>query len=96
MTFGHTSDAHPLALARRSPRTRSSRPPAARADELTELALTAGLGSLDRLAAGTAIDAGGLVPDLHDVEQLDRSTSTRSTRSRCSRCSSATRPRRSS
>jgi NAD(P)-dependent dehydrogenase (short-subunit alcohol dehydrogenase family) len=32
---------------------------------LTALALTAGSASVDRLAAGTAIDAGGLVPDLH-------------------------------
>ena len=32
--------------------------------ELVSLALTAGSASLDRVAAGTAIDAGGLVPDL--------------------------------
>jgi NAD(P)-dependent dehydrogenase (short-subunit alcohol dehydrogenase family) len=31
---------------------------------LTALALTAGASSLDRVSAGTAIDAGGLVPDL--------------------------------
>ena len=30
-------------------------------------ALTAGSASLDRVAAGTAIDAGGLVPDLDPV-----------------------------
>ncbi|PPF84136.1 short-chain dehydrogenase [Subtercola sp. Z020] len=35
------------------------------ADELSGLALAAGSSSLDRLAAGTAIDAGGLVPDTH-------------------------------
>ncbi|GGF40360.1 SDR family NAD(P)-dependent oxidoreductase [Subtercola lobariae] len=35
------------------------------ADELSGLALAAGSSSLERLAAGTAIDAGGLVPDLH-------------------------------
>jgi NAD(P)-dependent dehydrogenase (short-subunit alcohol dehydrogenase family) len=34
---------------------------------LTALALTAGASSLDRVAAGTAIDAGGLVPDLAAV-----------------------------
>jgi len=85
VTFGHVSDAHPLALARsvgahpilaaaaRSnadtagtggepvPRTPGQRAAA----HLTEQALTAGSTSLDRLAAGTAIDAGGLVPDLH-------------------------------
>jgi NAD(P)-dependent dehydrogenase (short-subunit alcohol dehydrogenase family) len=32
---------------------------------LTALALTAGSASVDRIAAGTAIDAGGLAPDLH-------------------------------
>jgi NAD(P)-dependent dehydrogenase (short-subunit alcohol dehydrogenase family) len=37
------------------------------ANGLTALALTAGASSLDRVAAGTAIDAGGLVPDLAAV-----------------------------
>jgi len=63
LTFGHTNDAHPLALAQ----SVSSHPilaAAARtADELTAEAMAAGSSSLDRLAAGTAIDAGGLVPD---------------------------------
>jgi NAD(P)-dependent dehydrogenase (short-subunit alcohol dehydrogenase family) len=36
-------------------------------DALTALALTAGSASLDRIATGSAIDAGGLVPDLHSV-----------------------------
>src|SRR5690606_22188682 len=40
---------------------------AAKADELTELAMTPGSSSLERLAAGTAIDAGGLVPDLAPI-----------------------------
>jgi len=35
--------------------------------ELVSLALTAGSAALDRIAAGTAIDAGGLVPDLADT-----------------------------
>ena len=34
------------------------------AEDLTQLALTGGSASLDRVAAGVAIDAGGLVPDL--------------------------------
>jgi NAD(P)-dependent dehydrogenase (short-subunit alcohol dehydrogenase family) len=34
---------------------------------LTEAAMAAGSSSLERLAAGTAIDAGGLIPDHHDV-----------------------------
>jgi NAD(P)-dependent dehydrogenase (short-subunit alcohol dehydrogenase family) len=37
------------------------------ADRLTAEALTAGSTSLQRLADGTAIDAGGLVPDTHDA-----------------------------
>jgi NAD(P)-dependent dehydrogenase (short-subunit alcohol dehydrogenase family) len=58
LTFGHTNDAHPQALAASV---------GAQADALTEAALTAGSTSLERLAAGTAIDAGGLVPDEHHV-----------------------------
>jgi len=58
LTFGHASDLHPLALAASV---------GARADGLVEAALTAGSSSLERLAAGTAIDAGGLLPDEHHV-----------------------------
>jgi NAD(P)-dependent dehydrogenase (short-subunit alcohol dehydrogenase family) len=36
-------------------------------EALTALALTAGSASLDRIHAHNAIDAGGLVPDLHDT-----------------------------
>ena len=61
------------------PRTRS-----------TALALTAGSASPARIAANTAIDAGGLVPDLDGVQQLGPAESTRSTRSSCSRSSCAT------
>ena len=69
---------------------------AAKADELTEQAMAAGSSSLERLAAGTAIDAGGLDPRPARRELLDAEGATRSTRSRCSRCSSRTRRRRSS
>lgn len=58
LTFGQTNDAHPQALAASV---------GAQADGLTAAALTAGSTSLQRLAAGTAIDAGGLVPDEHHV-----------------------------
>ncbi len=69
VSFGHTSDQHPLALAA----SVASHPILAAAagagtltaDDLTALALAPGSSSLDRLAAGTAIDAGGLLPDLH-------------------------------
>ncbi|MFF2650144.1 SDR family NAD(P)-dependent oxidoreductase [Streptomyces sp. NPDC058045] len=48
------------------------------AQDVTELALVSGSAAPARIAAGTAIDAGGLVPDLHDcnswiqtVEEVD-------------------------
>ncbi|MCC2322133.1 SDR family NAD(P)-dependent oxidoreductase [Cellulomonas xiejunii] len=81
-TFGHTSDAHPRALAGSvseltSPALAIER--AARdADELVAQSLTAHAASLERLVAGTSIDAGGLVPDVAEsnswvatVEQVD-------------------------
>lgn len=82
LTFGHTNDAHPQALAA----SVAAHPLLARtggvsADELAELAMTAGSSSLERMAAGTAIDAGGLVPDelhinswtqhVHEVDPLE-------------------------
>jgi NAD(P)-dependent dehydrogenase (short-subunit alcohol dehydrogenase family) len=68
LTFGHTNDAHPQALAA----SVAAHPILANAGgldaaELTALAMAAGSSSLARLAAGTAIDAGGLVPDHHDA-----------------------------
>lgn len=66
VTFGHTNDQHPLALARSVAAHPILAAAAARADELTEQAMAPGSSSLERLALGTAIDAGGLVPDLHD------------------------------
>ena len=69
VTFGHTNDAHPLALERSvaaHPILAAAASAAARADELTGAAMAPGSSSLERLAAGTAIDAGGLLPDLHD------------------------------
>ena len=67
LTFGHTNDAHPQALAA----SVAAHPILANAGglsaaDLTTLAMAAGSSSLERLAAGTAIDAGGLVPDHHD------------------------------
>ncbi|KQM57115.1 SDR family oxidoreductase [Agreia sp. Leaf210] len=72
VTFGHTNDAHPQALAASVAAHPILGSTALVADkltawELTNLAMAPGSSSLDRLAAGTAIDAGGLVPDLHDV-----------------------------
>lgn len=69
VSFGHTNDAHPLAIADAV----SSHPVLSSglfagtmtADDLTALALAPGSSSLAKLADRTAIDAGGLVPDLH-------------------------------
>ena len=69
--------------------------PAMTPHALTALALTAGSASLERIAAMSAIDAGGLVPDLA-AENSWAPACTRSTRWSCSRCSCATAPRRSS
>ncbi|WP_404312495.1 SDR family NAD(P)-dependent oxidoreductase [Agrococcus terreus] len=72
VTFGHTNDAHPLALAA-SVANHPILASAARdadaldAQRLASEAMAAGSSSLERLAAGTAIDAGGLVPDEEHV-----------------------------
>lgn len=73
-TFGRTSSAHPHALAGSVTELTSIAPGAG----VAELALTAEAASLTRLVAGTAIDAGGLVPDtaesnswVHTVDQVD-------------------------
>jgi NAD(P)-dependent dehydrogenase (short-subunit alcohol dehydrogenase family) len=68
ITFDHVSDAHPTSLAgalQAQPTVHTTAPHALTA--LTELALRAGSATPARVAAGTAIDAGGLVPDLHAV-----------------------------
>ncbi|MCS5720182.1 SDR family NAD(P)-dependent oxidoreductase [Herbiconiux sp. CPCC 205763] len=67
VTFGHTNDEHPHALAQSVNTHPILAAAAARAEELTEQAMAPGSSSLERLAAGTAIDAGGLLPDLHDA-----------------------------
>ncbi|NYI41444.1 NAD(P)-dependent dehydrogenase (short-subunit alcohol dehydrogenase family) [Demequina lutea] len=75
LTFGHTRDIHPHALedsVKAHPLLAAAALPAdgasaarLNAQTLTDMALTAGSSSLARLADGTAIDAGGLLPDLH-------------------------------
>ena len=62
--LGHSRDLHPPALT--APDT------AVPAHTLTALALTSGSASLDRVADRSAIDAGGLVPDLDDVNSWTR------------------------
>ena len=66
ITYGHTSDAHPRALAG-SVATLSADVAALPAADVATLALTAEAASLVRLVAGTSIDAGGLVPDTHST-----------------------------
>ncbi|MEO8263364.1 MAG: SDR family NAD(P)-dependent oxidoreductase [Pseudolysinimonas sp.] len=66
-TFGHTNDAHPQALQRSVAAHPILADAATLADELTSQALSPGSSSLERLAAGSAIDAAGLVPDIADI-----------------------------
>src|SRR4051794_27004910 len=77
ITFDHVSDAHPAALAgslaeHQTPHAGGALAPTSRgggatSHAVTELALTALSATPDRMAAGTAIDAGGLVPDTASV-----------------------------
>lgn len=67
LTFGHTNDPHPQALVSSVASHPILAAAASRADELTTAALAAGSSSLERLASGTAIDAGGLIPDENHV-----------------------------
>jgi NAD(P)-dependent dehydrogenase (short-subunit alcohol dehydrogenase family) len=65
LTFDHISDAHPIALAGSlSSHSMPHLPDSLRGGEISRLALVAGSASPQRIADSTAIDAGGLVPDL--------------------------------
>jgi NAD(P)-dependent dehydrogenase (short-subunit alcohol dehydrogenase family) len=73
LTFGHAHDKHPLSIA-----GSITGHPVLAPDAVTALALSTGSASLERIEAGTAIDAGGLVPDVAKinswtqvVEQVD-------------------------
>ncbi|MET3564571.1 NAD(P)-dependent dehydrogenase (short-subunit alcohol dehydrogenase family) [Leifsonia sp. 563] len=79
-TFGHTADPHPLALERsvaahpllsaadvRGTIAEVAGAAALTADDLAAVAMAAGSSSLEKHADGTAIDAGGLVPDVAHV-----------------------------
>lgn len=65
LSLGRTSDVHPHALEEAV--TAHPLLASANAQRLTALALAPGSSSLARLADGSAIDAGGLIPDLHDT-----------------------------
>src|SRR5205807_564810 len=63
LVLGHFGSGAPAAL----PASPASGDRGPSAEQLTALALTPGSASPARIEAGTAIDAGGLVPDLHDT-----------------------------
>ena len=68
LTFDHISDAHPLALAGSlSAHPVPHLPGGLSGSEISRLAVVAGSASADRIALATAIDAGGLVPDINAV-----------------------------
>jgi NAD(P)-dependent dehydrogenase (short-subunit alcohol dehydrogenase family) len=72
ITFDHVSDAHPAALAgslseRQLPHAVASPESLRVSPAVTELALTARSASPERIAAGIAIDAGGLLPDTASI-----------------------------
>jgi NAD(P)-dependent dehydrogenase (short-subunit alcohol dehydrogenase family) len=64
ITFGRTRDAHPSAIEDVAGQAKGHWTPSPHA--LTALALTAGSASAERIAGEIAIDAGGLLPDLHE------------------------------
>ena len=77
ITFGRTRDAHPAAIAG-TVKAQEEGHWSPSPDALAALALTAGSASPERIAGEIAIDAGGLLPDLHDsnswvqlVDQVD-------------------------
>jgi NAD(P)-dependent dehydrogenase (short-subunit alcohol dehydrogenase family) len=66
LTFDHVSDAHPMSLAGSlSQHPLPHLPDTLDGREISRLAVLAGSASPDRIARSSAIDAGGLVPDLH-------------------------------
>ncbi|MFT4124084.1 MAG: SDR family NAD(P)-dependent oxidoreductase [Microbacteriaceae bacterium] len=71
-TFGHSHDAHPLALAASVTAHPVLAAAAATAQRLSEQAMAAGSASLERHRSGTAIDAGGLIPDETHVNSWTR------------------------
>lgn len=67
LVFSHASDAHPAALAGAVPTlgavVETAEGGSAAADRLASLAMTARSASPERIEAGIAVDAGGLLPD---------------------------------
>ncbi len=68
LSFDRVSDAHPAALAGSlSQHPTPHLPESLSGKDISGMSLLAGAASLERHHAGTAIDAGGLVPDLHTM-----------------------------
>ncbi|NKX49189.1 SDR family NAD(P)-dependent oxidoreductase [Arthrobacter deserti] len=67
-SFGHAHDRHPVALAG----SVAARPELA-GEDLAALALAAKSAAPARIAAGTAVDAGGLVPDITGINSWTQS-----------------------
>ena len=68
LTFDHISDAHPVALAGSlSEHPVPHLPDGLSGSEISRLAVVAGSAAAARIATSTAIDAGGLVPDINTV-----------------------------
>ncbi len=67
LAFDRVSRAHPVALSGSLQAHPSLHSPAGGGQELSRLAMTAGAASLARHEAGTAVDAGGLLPDVTAV-----------------------------
>ncbi len=65
-------------------------------DVVTQLAMSAEGASVERYRSSTAIDAGGLLPDLASTNSWVQTWYRTSTRSSCWKCNCATPPRRSS
>ncbi|MGQ0572682.1 MAG: SDR family NAD(P)-dependent oxidoreductase [Pseudonocardia sp.] len=77
ISFDHLSDAHPAALAAglghpAAPRSSPHGTPHTSQHAVTALALAARSASPERVAAGTAVDAGGLLPDTAAVNSWTR------------------------
>ena len=64
LTMGRTSELHPAALMGGENALIGSAEAGREADHIAALALQAGSASVERIADGTAVDAGGLLPDL--------------------------------
>jgi NAD(P)-dependent dehydrogenase (short-subunit alcohol dehydrogenase family) len=77
LTFDHIFDAHPVALAGSlAGRPMPHLPDTLRAADVSRLAVVAGSASLQRHLDNTALDAGGLLPDLNTINSWTQQVGT--------------------